>query len=499
MAQNANPAQDLAAGDEGMWTLDNLPLKQLQERYGFEPDARRGSTTCAWPRCASTTAAPARSSRPTAWSSPTTTWPWASSRRCRPPEKDYVSDGFFARTPRRGDQCPDLELNVLVVDGERDRAGAGRHRRQGLETPCRTRQRKAEIARIEKESIDKTRLRSDVVELYQGGEYWLYRYKKYTDMRLVMAPEVQAAFYGGDSDNFAFPRYDLDMAFFRVYEDGKPAQIPALLQVEHGGRQGRRARLRVRPPRLDRPARHVAAARVRARQSTAVPARAAHGQRVARAERVRGEGARAGAPGGEGPIFGFENSFKAVSAASSRACRTRSSWRKKAQTRRICAAKVAAEPDLSNTAGGSWDRIAAAERQAAGRATSASLAAALWRTRSFRGLRQDDRALRRRGRRSPTRSATRSSAIPRWNRCDFRLFSPAPIYPDLEEHMLADGSGDARTARPDDPYVKAASSGNDAATARPRELIAGTKLGRPAVRKALVEGGPRPWRPRPIR
>ena len=82
--------------------------------------------------------------------------------------------------------------------------------------------RKAAIAAIERESQDKTGLRSDVVTLYQGGEYWLYRYKKYTDVRLVFAPEQQIAFFGGDPDNFTYPRYDLDMALFRVYENGKP-------------------------------------------------------------------------------------------------------------------------------------------------------------------------------------------------------------------------------------------------------------------------------------
>src|SRR5207302_1886746 len=84
--------------------------------------------------------------------------------------------------------------------------------------------RRAALARIEKESLDKTGLRSDVVTLYHGALYHLYRYKKYTDVRLVMAPEQEIAFFGGDTDNFEFPRYNLDVCFFRAYENGKPAR-----------------------------------------------------------------------------------------------------------------------------------------------------------------------------------------------------------------------------------------------------------------------------------
>src|SRR6202040_3307701 len=84
--------------------------------------------------------------------------------------------------------------------------------------------RKSVIAAIEKESKDKTGLRSDVVTLYQGGAYHLYRYKRYDDVRVVFAPEQQAAFYGGDPDNFEYPRYDLDICIFRAYENGQPAK-----------------------------------------------------------------------------------------------------------------------------------------------------------------------------------------------------------------------------------------------------------------------------------
>src|SRR5262249_13195424 len=88
---------------------------------------------------------------------------------------------------------------------------------------------------IEKESLDKTGLRSDVITLYQGGQYHLYRFKKYTDIRLVFAPEQQIAFYGGDPDNFEYPGFDLHMCYSRVYEDGKPAKIEHFLNWSKNG------------------------------------------------------------------------------------------------------------------------------------------------------------------------------------------------------------------------------------------------------------------------
>ena len=112
----------------------------------------------------------------------------------------------------------------------------------------------AMINTIEKESLDKTGLRSDVVTLYQGGEYHLYRYKKYTDVRLVFAPEQDIAFFGGDPDNFEYPRYDLDICFFRVYENGKPAKIEHFLTWSKAGRRRRRVGFRRRPSGHDRSA-----------------------------------------------------------------------------------------------------------------------------------------------------------------------------------------------------------------------------------------------------
>ncbi len=153
--------------------------------------------------------------------------------------KDQRPAATTASTPaRRAEElkCPDLELNVLMsIEDVTARVNAAV--KPGMPTrPRPTKPRRAVMNTIEKESLDKTGLRSDVVTLYQGGLYHLYRYKKYTDVRLVFAPEQDIAFFGGDPDNFEYPRYDLDICFFRVYEDGKPAKVAALSEVEPGRR-----------------------------------------------------------------------------------------------------------------------------------------------------------------------------------------------------------------------------------------------------------------------
>jgi hypothetical protein len=148
--------------------------------------------------------------------------------------RDYYKEGFWARTLADEPKAPDLELNVLQsIDDVTARVSAAV--KPDMPASEAFIARRAVIATIEKESLDKTGLRSDVVTLYQGGQYHLYRYKKYTDIRLVWAPEFDIAFFGGDPDNFEYPRYDLDVCIFRAYENDKPAKIEHFLKWSKSG------------------------------------------------------------------------------------------------------------------------------------------------------------------------------------------------------------------------------------------------------------------------
>jgi hypothetical protein len=149
-------------------------------------------------------------------------------------QHNYYRDGFHARTRSEEKRCLDLELNVLIsIEDVTDRVNAAV--KNDMEAEQAFAARRAIMAEIEKESLQKTGLRSDVVTLYQGGKYHLYRFKKYTDVRLVFAPEYQIALFGGDPDNFEYPRFNLDICLFRAYENGKPAKVEHYLKWSASG------------------------------------------------------------------------------------------------------------------------------------------------------------------------------------------------------------------------------------------------------------------------
>src|SRR5215831_5951995 len=206
--------------EEGMWTFDNPPAKQLQDKYNFTP-------TQAWLDHVRLSSVRLNDGGSGSFVSPhgllLTNHHVARGQlqKNSTPDHDYIDNGFYAATLEQEMKTPDLEVNVLVSMEDVTRR-VQNALKQSKSAEDQYKARKSAIAEIERESLQKTGLRSDVVTLYQGGEYWLYRYRKYTDVRIVFAPEEQAAFFGGDPDNFTYPRYDLDMALFRVYENGKP-------------------------------------------------------------------------------------------------------------------------------------------------------------------------------------------------------------------------------------------------------------------------------------
>lgn len=212
-----------AYSDEGMWLLNDPPRERLKEKYGFD-------LTDAWLEHARLASVRFNNGGSGSFVSPngliiTNHHIGADSlQKLSTPERDLFRDGFAAKTQADELKSPDLELNVLqsIEDVTEQVNAAVKPEMKPAEAFGA---RRAKMSAIEKESSEKTGLRSDVVTLYQGGAYHLYRYKKYTDVRLVFAPEEKIAAFGGDVDNFEFPRFNLDISFFRAYEDGKPAQV----------------------------------------------------------------------------------------------------------------------------------------------------------------------------------------------------------------------------------------------------------------------------------
>ena len=265
-------AVSLSAGatraDEGMWTFNNFPKQTLKEKHGVAVDdkwldhVRLSSARLAQGCSASFVSADGLV---------LTNHHCAHSciEQLSTPERDLVKNGYTAKTEPDELKCPEMEVNQLaeITDvTERVRKATA-----GLSDQKYNEAEKAELSRIEKECATSPEVRCDVVTLYRGGVYNLYKYRRFQDVRLVFAPEFAIAFFGGDPDNFNFPRYDLDVSFLRVYQDGKPAALDHHLAWSPTGRQGRRRHLRVRSPRRDRSPVDGRAARVPARRHPARP------------------------------------------------------------------------------------------------------------------------------------------------------------------------------------------------------------------------------------
>ncbi|MCW1885296.1 S46 family peptidase [Luteolibacter flavescens] len=225
----------VARADEGMWLFTKPPVRQVKEKYGFE-------ITPQWLEHLQKSSVRFGNGGSGSFVSANglilTNHHVGSGmiEKLSTKERDLLKNGFYAATAGEELKCPDLELNVLVsIEDVTARVTAAVKDGQSPDEAAAA--RRAVTADIQKKSYEATGLRSDVVTLYQGGAYHLYRYHRYTDVRLVFAPDVMAAAFGGDPDNFEFPRYCLDFCFFRAYENDAPAKTPHFLKWKTAGAQ----------------------------------------------------------------------------------------------------------------------------------------------------------------------------------------------------------------------------------------------------------------------
>jgi hypothetical protein len=227
------PFAGFALADEGMWLVNQPPRALLREKYGFEfTDVWLENLQKSLVRFSSGGSGALASADGLVISNHHVGAD--AIQKLGTAEKDYLRDGFFARTPADELKCMDLELDVLQsIEDVTRRVSEAVPQNASADEAARARRRV--IAEIESESQVQTGLRSEVVVLHQGAQYHLYRYQSYTDVRLVFAPEQQIAFFGGDPDNFEYPRYDLDICLFRVYENGRPAQVRHFLKWSRSG------------------------------------------------------------------------------------------------------------------------------------------------------------------------------------------------------------------------------------------------------------------------
>ncbi|MDQ2660158.1 MAG: S46 family peptidase, partial [Verrucomicrobiota bacterium] len=410
-------------------------------------------------------------------------------------KNNYVRDGFYAKSNAEEIKASDLELNVLMsIEDVTARVNAAVT--PDLSGDDASKARAKVIAEIEKESKDKTGLRSDVVTLYQGGVYNLYRYKRYDDVRLVFAPEQQTAFFGGDPDNFEYPRFDLDICLFRAYENGKPAKVEHFLKWNtKGPSDGELTFVSGNPGRTER---QLTTGELADKRDEEVPyymsllyrresTLSAFAKRsFENARRIRED------------LFGIENGRKAYNGFQA-ALLDPEIWNSIEQHEQRLQAAMKADPKIKGALD-AYEKIDQAQDEtnkvlpiyyyyetSRGRASAAYRAPRGFNSTLFKYARR----LLRAGDERPKPNGERFPAFRDSNKdsLELDLFSTAQIYDDVEQLTLSDSLTDlASFFGADDPLVKQVLDGKSP-TERAADLVKNTKLKDPAVRKQLYEGG----------
>jgi hypothetical protein len=472
-----------ASADEGMWLYNQPPKTKIEAKYGFQ-------VTQAWLDHVRLSSVRFNNGGSGSFVSPdgltfTNHHVGAACVQQLSTEgHDYIKTGFYAKTHGEEVRCPSLELNELVgIEDVTRKVDAAL--KPGMSAAAADKAQRAAMSQIEKDCTTATGLRCDVVTFYSGGVFNLYKYKKYTDVRLVFAPEFDIAFFGGDPDNFTYPRYDLDITFFRVYEHGHPAQLRNYLHWSHTGVKGDELIfVSGNPGSTDR---LLPTSQLEFLRTVDYPSRLGlYKRRIVLLQNFSAE-SEENARRAKESIFGLQNSQKAIAGYLS-GLNDKSIMDKESAEEASLRAAFKANPKNAKAVD-PWYEIAqvmSVQRDIYSQLTY------LERLRGFAGdLSQYARELVRAAEERPKPNSERmrefrDSALPSLEQ---ELFSTAPVYKNLNEVLLADSLADMQDALgSDNPDLKHVLNGRSPAEAA-KDIIAGTKLDEVAVRKQLYGGG----------
>ncbi|HJP60195.1 MAG TPA: S46 family peptidase [Gemmatimonadaceae bacterium] len=463
-----------------MWTFDAPPFDYWRRTYGWAPDqkwldhVRLASVRL--PNCSASFV----SSRGLVMTN------HHCGRSCTasssPPDSNYVVTGFSAGTLADEKKCAGLYVDQLQsIENVTSRVRAAV---TGTTPAQQDAQRAAAISQIQTECQQQTQLTCQVVTLYQGGMYSLYRYRRFNDLRLVMAPEESIAFFGGDPDNFTYPRYDLDLTLLRVYENGQPYQPTDYLKWSPAGAGEDELVFVVGNPGST--GRLNTVAQMEYLRDVGYPATLAAYKRLLAIYPVLEKTDTSAARRYQNDIFGIANSQKAVTGYRAGLLDTASMATKRAFEREL-RARVAANPQLQAQYGGAWDAIARAQTELAsfspqlryygfgGNSQLLQLAAGLVRVATEAGKPDSLRLTQYRG-----------AGLENIKR---QIVVPNPIDTAYERMAIAAQLRAAQGELPaNDPFLRAALNGRTPEQAA-ADLVRGTRITDPAVRQQLVTGG----------
>lgn len=473
-----------AFADEGMWTYDNFPSKVVREKYGFEPtqewlDHLRLSSLRIARGCSASFVSP--------------NGLILTNHHCvvscveelSSAEENLVDDGFYARTLGEERTCPNFELNQLrkitdvterVQKAVRNKEGKAYGEALG-----------AELARIQKSCQKGDDVRCDVMPLYNGGQYHLYEYKRYQDVRLVFAPEVSVGFFGGDPDNFQFPRYNLDAAFLRAYEKGKPVKSEHFLTwSSEGAQDGELVFVSGHPGRTSR---QQTVAQLEMERDHVLPERlfylAEYRGMLAEFQKRGPEQRRIAST----ELFYVENSFKALRGRWQALVHPALLEQKRAEEAEL-QSWVEADAARKKEYGGAWEAIEKVQRNSRSLFDEFTMVEG---ARSPAGFSSDlfahARILVRAAEERGKKEEERMRGYGDLTALEQRVASAAPIYPELEIARLTFSLTKMREVLgPDHPFVREA-LGNDSPESLAKKLVEGSRLADPQERMKLWKGG----------